>query len=476
MRPLWTADEAAAATGAKGRGGWTAKGVSIDTRSLTPGDLFIALVGESRDAHVFVAEAFARGAAAAMVDHRPDEVAKDAPLLLVRDTQAGLEALGRAGRTRTAARVAAVTGSVGKTGTKEALRHVLTRQGRTHASAASYNNHWGVPLSLARLPAEAAYAVLELGMNHPGEIAALTRQARPHVALITLIAPAHLGFFTSTAAIAEAKAEIFEGVEPGGTAVLNMDDEHYLQLARAAEAHAGRCVTFGSHAEADWRLAELRLAPTSSEVTAVRNGRTLRFQVGVPGRHWALNSLGVLAVVEALGADPAAAAEALACLEPLPGRGRRRPISLDGGEALLLDESYNANPASMRAALDVLAQMPGRRVAVLGDMLELGERGPELHAALAPAVQEAGVACLFSCGPLMAALQEALPAAVHGVHASDSAALVEELVHELRPGDVILVKGSLGSRMGLIVEALTRGSAAASRAGARPATSRAGAR
>ena len=463
MTALWTAADAAAATGGRALGAWAAGGVGIDSRNLAERDLFVALHG-ARDGHEFVAAALQAGAAAAMVERVESEAQ---PLLVVADTQAGLEALGRAGRARTGARIAAVTGSVGKTGTKEALRHVLGRQGPTHASAASYNNHWGVPLTLARMPPETAYGVLELGMNHAGEIATLTRQARPHVALITLIAPAHLGYFDSVEAIADAKAEIFDGLEPGGTAVLNRDDEQYSRLHVRAERRAGRIVTFGAHDEADWRLVEAASDPDGSDVVAEYRGTRHAFRVGIPGRHWVQNSLGILAVVEALGADVAAASQALADLEPPAGRGRKRGIAVPGGDALLLDESYNANPASMQAALELLGQMPGRRVAVLGDMLELGERGAELHAGLAEPLARAGVACLFSCGPLMAALQAALPAAVRGVHASDSASLVDELLHELRPGDAVLVKGSLGSRMGLIVEALTRGGSGAPRAGAR---------
>jgi UDP-N-acetylmuramoyl-tripeptide--D-alanyl-D-alanine ligase len=466
LSALWTADEAAAATGGEVQGTWTARGVSIDSRSLEPGDLFVALEGENRDGHQFVSAAFASGAAAAIVSRVPGGMGPETPLLVVPDTQAALEALGRAGRARAAGRIAAVTGSVGKTGTKEALRHVLSAQGATHASAASHNNHWGVPLSLARLPREADFGVFELGMNHPGEIARLTAFVRPHVALVTLIAPAHLGFFSSLEGIAAAKAEIFDGLEPGGTAVLNRDDDYFENLRVRAEPRTAAFLTFGAHPAADWRLVDARLDDAGSDVVAVRHGRELAFRVGIPGRHWVQNSLGVLAVVEGLGADPEAAARDMASLQPPAGRGLKRPIPLAGGEAVLIDESYNANPASMRAALDLLGQMPGRRIAVLGDMLELGDRGAELHAALAEPVQQAGVAVLFSCGPLTAALQAGVPPTLRAVHAADSAALVDEVLHEVQPGDVVLVKGSLGSRMGLIVEALTSGAAAVSAAGA----------
>jgi UDP-N-acetylmuramoyl-tripeptide--D-alanyl-D-alanine ligase len=457
MTALWTEEAVAAATGGEAGGGWVASGVSIDSRTLAPGDLFVALIGPSRDGHDHVAAALDKGAAAAVVSRVPDGVVDPTALVLVPDTLLALEGLGRAGRARSTARIAGITGSVGKTGTKEALRHVLARQAPTHASAASHNNHWGVPLSLARLPEAASYGVFELGMNHAGEIRALTRMVRPHVALITTIAPAHLEFFPSVEAIADAKSEIFAGLEPGGVAVLNRDSEHYARMRRHAErSPAGRIVTFGRHEAADWRLEAAELAPEHSEVTvACRGQRRLAFRLGVPGRHWVMNSLGVLAVAEALGADVARAARALADLRPPAGRGQRRRVALAcGGEALLLDESYNANPASMRAALDLLSQMPGRRLAALGDMLELGERSAELHAALVDPIVSAGVDRVFTCGPQMAHLHAALPPDRRGAHESDSTSLAAAVKEALRPGDVLLVKGSLGSRMARIVDAL----------------------
>jgi UDP-N-acetylmuramoyl-tripeptide--D-alanyl-D-alanine ligase len=468
MTALWTAEAVTAATGGETPGGWVASGVSIDTRSLTPGDLFVALVGPNRDGHDYVAAALDAGAAAALVSRVPDG-ADPQRLVVVPDTQLALEGLGRAGRARSAARIAGVTGSVGKTGTKDALRHVLSRQAPTHASAASYNNHWGVPLSLARLPEGASFGVFELGMNHAGELNALARMVRPHVAIVTIVAPAHLAFFPSVEAIADAKAEIFQGLEPGGVAVLNRDDEHYPILRRHAErSPAGRIVTFGRHEAADWRLLEAELAPEHSEVLVATKGgqRRLAYRLGTPGAHWVGNSLGVLAVAEALGADVARAARALADLRPPAGRGERRRVTLPGGgEVLLLDESYNANPASMRAALALLGQMPGRRIAALGDMLELGETSPQLHAALAGPVAEAGLELVFTCGPEMAHLHAALPQSRRGAHESDSTSLAAAVKEALRPGDILLVKGSLGSRMGRIVDALqARGEPKASRA------------
>jgi UDP-N-acetylmuramoyl-tripeptide--D-alanyl-D-alanine ligase len=461
MTALWASKEAAAATGGACALAWIAEGVSIDSRTVAPGDLFVALRGPSHDAHAFVAGALARGAAAAMVERRPDSVAADAPLLVVADTQAGLEALGRAGRARARARIVAVTGSVGKTGTKEALRHVLAAQAPTFASAASHNNHWGVPLSLARLPPDAAFAVLELGMNHAGEIAHLTRLARPHVALVTTVEPAHLEYFASLAGIADAKGEIFEGLEPGGVAVLNRDNAMFERLsAKARACGAARIIAFGSDPAADCRAIEATLDAEGSDVTARVEGRELRYRIGIAGRHWVMNSLAVLAAVGALGADVAAAARALADLRPPAGRGARYTFPVGDGSATLLDESYNANPASVRAALEVLGRFPGRRVAVLGDMLELGPDGPALHAGLADAIAAAGVDRLLTCGPLMAHLHEAVPTAVRGAHAKSAQALLPVVVAGLRSGDVVLVKGSLGSRMGPIAQALRDGAAA----------------
>jgi UDP-N-acetylmuramoyl-tripeptide--D-alanyl-D-alanine ligase len=312
-----------------------------------------------------------------------------------------------------------------------------------------------VPLSLARMPEDVAFGVLELGMNHAGELAALTRIARPHVAVITTVAAAHLEFFSSIEAIADAKCEIFAGLEPGGTAILNVDIPYFDRMrAHAGRSPADHIVTFGEHPAADWRLLELRLSPTDGEMVVLHRGRRLAYRLGTPGRHAALNSLAVLAAVEALGGDPELAAVSLSGLRPSSGRGARRRIELAGGEALLLDETYNANPASMTAALAVLGQQEGRRVAVLGDMLELGDQGSALHAALIEPVLAAGVDLVFSCGPLMAHLNAALPPSRRGAHAADAAALAPIVREALRPGDVLLIKGSLGSRMARVLEAL----------------------
>ena len=378
---------------------------------------------------------------------------------MVKDSLQALGDLGRAARARSNARIVGVTGSVGKTGTKEALRHCLASQGPTVASAGSLNNHWGLPLSLARTPHHALYGVYEMGMNHPGEIRALTGLARPHVALITAIAPAHSAYFDSLDAIAEAKAEIFEGLQPGGAAVVGRDTPYYELLAeRAREAGAERLVTFGRHPESDARLINYTLHPGHSTVRALIGSRALDYFVNVPGAHWVMNSLAVLATIKATGADVGAAAAQLARLKPLKGRGARQVLTLNGGSFELIDDSYNANPASMEAAIAVLGQATlgqgGRRIAVLGDMLELGDQAADLHAALAAPIKAAGIDLVYTCGPNMAALHDALPKALRGGHTAESRGLAPMVSAALRPGDTVLVKGSLGSKMAVVVEAL----------------------
>ncbi len=458
MSALWTAAEAAGATGGMNTADWTTKGVSIDSRSLLPGDLFVALKGPKFDGHEFVLAAFDKGAAAAMVSRQMPDAAM--PLLMVADTQTGLEDLGRAARARTAAKIIGVTGSVGKTGTKEALRHALERQGPTHASTGSLNNQWGVPLSLARMPRETAYGVFEMGMNHPGEIDALTRLVRPDVAVIITVEPAHLGFFPSVEAIADAKAEIFNGMEPRGCAVLNRDNPHFDRLAeRAIAAGVGRIVDFGAQAAAAVHLIDCHLHASASAVTASVQGEIVDYCLALPGRHWVINSLAVLAAVKAAGGDVGTAAAAMATLEPMAGRGLRRKIAAASGDALLIDESYNASPASMRAAIAVLgAAQPergGRRIAVLGDMLELGADAANLHAELAGPLHDADVDLVFTVGASMRALHEALPTRRRGGHAATATEIAETVASRLRRGDVVMVKGSYGSRMRDVIARLS---------------------
>ncbi|MDH3472749.1 MAG: UDP-N-acetylmuramoylalanyl-D-glutamyl-2,6-diaminopimelate--D-alanyl-D-alanine ligase [Rhodospirillales bacterium] len=458
-RPLWSADEAAQATGGESTADWAATGVSIDSRSLQPGDLFIALEGPSFDGHNFIGAAFEAGAAAVMAHRRPTGPTHAGPLLLVEDTLAALKALGVAGRARSQARFIGVTGSVGKTGTKEALKHCLSVQAPTYASVGSLNNHWGVPLSLARVPRKALYGVFEMGMNHPGEIRELTALVRPHVALITAVEAAHSEFFASVTEIAEAKAEIFEGVVPGGAAVLQREHPFFgLLSAHAHAANIERIVSFGRHPEADARLINCSLLGGHSTVRALINGTLLDFCIGLPGAHWVMNSLAVLATIHAAGADIRAAVAELATLKPLKGRGMRQVLPLPGGSFELIDDSYNANPASMRAAFAVLQQTTlgpgGRRVAVLGDMLELGSGSETLHAKLAEPIEAAGIDLVYTCGPHMAALHDALPKGRRGGHAADAQKLAPLVAAGLRPGDTVLVKGSQGSRMALVIEAL----------------------
>ncbi|MBV9376724.1 MAG: UDP-N-acetylmuramoylalanyl-D-glutamyl-2,6-diaminopimelate--D-alanyl-D-alanine ligase [Alphaproteobacteria bacterium] len=458
MSPLWAAADAAAATGGSCSTDWVATGVSIDTRTLEPGDLFVGLQGPNHDGHDYVAAAMQRGAAAAMVDREIPRLANSAPLLRVTDTLSGLAALGAAGRRRSAARIIAVTGSVGKTGTKEALRLGLAPSGPTYASAGGLNNHWGAPLSLARLPPDTRYGVFELGMNHPGEIAALTRLVRPHVAVVTTVEPAHLGFFSSVEAIADAKAEIFLGLELGGSVVLNRDNPHYTRLARAAKrAGAVEILGFGVHPEAAARLNDCVLDSRGSTVEAIIGDRLVRFRMAVPGRHWVMNALAVLAAVQAAGGDVVHAAEALGEFEALPGRGRRHELAWRGGTLTLIDESYNASPAAMRAALAVLAATEpgdgGRRVALLGDMLELGEASERLHRELAESLA-AGIDRVFLIGEAIVALDEALPAAKRGGLWRSVEEAMPALLSFLEPGDVVTVKGSRGVGLGRVVELL----------------------
>jgi UDP-N-acetylmuramoyl-tripeptide--D-alanyl-D-alanine ligase len=461
---LWTIEATASAMQARREGALPAAidGLSIDSRSVGPGDAFFAIKGDNRDGHDFVKAALDAGAALAVVAaERRGEFPEDAPLLVVADVLEGLRDLARAARVRTNARVIGVTGSVGKTGTKEALRLALAPEGETHASIASYNNHWGVPLSLARCPQTSRFAIFEMGMNHAGEIEPLTRLVRPHVAIVTAIEPVHLEFLGSLEAIADAKSEIFLGLEPGGVAVLNGDSPHYPCLSRNAKsAGVERIVSFGEKPKADARLLKFSLHPDCSTVHARILGTEVTYKLGAPGRHVVVNSLAVLAAVALVGGDLALAALALAELKPTIGRGARVTLDLPGGSALLIDESYNANPASMRAALALLGQAPvgprGRRIAILGDMLELGANAPQLHRGLLESILANAVDLVFCAGPLMQDLWEALPSERRGGYANTSAALEADILATVQPGDAIMVKGSLGSRMGPLVKALER--------------------
>jgi UDP-N-acetylmuramoyl-tripeptide--D-alanyl-D-alanine ligase len=455
MSALWTAKEAAAATGGEARGDWSANGISIDTRTLQPGDLFVALKGDSRDGHDFVAAALERKAGAALVSHVPPGVSREAPLLIVRDTQAGIEALGRASRARTHAKIIAVTGSAGKTTTKEMLRVILAKQGSVSASAASYNNHWGVPLSLTRMPRETAFGVFEIGMNHEGEIRALVAQVRPQAAIITTIAPAHLEYFGTLEKIADAKAEIFEGLEPGAPAILPADNPQFERLnMRAKAAGVTNILRFGTRGGSDARLLSAVADGAGQIVTAEIGGTKVEFGIGAAGGHIASNAMAALLAARAVGVPVREAADALKDFTALKGRGARQSV----GDVELIDESYNANPASMSAALRLLGESKpagsGRRIAVLGDMLELGGQGEALHRAIEKDIAASGADLVFACGAQMQALWQALPPARRGGYAATSAELAPQFLSALRPGDVVLVKGSFGSRMSVIIDAL----------------------
>jgi UDP-N-acetylmuramoyl-tripeptide--D-alanyl-D-alanine ligase len=464
IKPLWTSAAMTAAMRAQVNGALPegVSGLSIDSRTIAPGEAYFAIKGDVHDGHHFVAAALKAGAALAVVEAaQRDKFAPDAPLLVVDDVLAGLVDLAHAARGRLDAQVIAVTGSVGKTSTKEALRRVLGAQGETHASAASFNNHWGVPLSLARCPASVRFAVFEVGMNHAGEIDALVRMVRPHVAIITTVEPVHLEFFAGIEAIADAKAEIFAGVEPGGAVVLNRDNSQFARLQRRAKALGiSRIVSFGAHRNSDARLLDVSLHAACSAVHAEILGHEVTYKLGMPGRHMVMNSLAVLAASSLAGADLALAALSLSQIEPAAGRGVRRTLEVVSGEATLIDESYNANPASMAAALNVLGHAVvgphGRRIAVLGDMLELGPASAELHRGLNEAVKANHIDLVYCCGPLMRNLWDALSTGKRGGYADSAASLEAQAVGAIRAGDAIMIKGSLGSKMKTIVQALEK--------------------
>ena len=442
---LWNSADAQSATLGKASARFAVNGFSIDTRTLKEGDLFVALKGDNRDGHDYVGAAFAAKAGAALVSRALDGVA--GPLLTVADTQRGLEDLARAARARSNAKILAVTGSAGKTTTKEILRHALNGLGRTHVSAASYNNHWGVPLSLAALPETSEYGVFEIGMNHAGEIRNLVSFVRPHGALITTIAPAHLEFLGSCEAIADAKSEIFEGLMPGGFALIPADNIYADRLAaRAAQVKVSRIVRFGKSGEA--RLLSFTPDGDGMRVRCDILGRMVDCLVGAPGAHIAGNVVGALAAVALLEGDVLNAAAGLKNFTALKGRGAR----FTAGDITVIDESYNANPASMAAALALLGAANGRKIAVLGDMLEMG--AGDHHAALAAPIEQAGTDLVFAAGREMKMLWDRLPSKRRGGYAENSAALAPQLLTALKPGDTVLVKGSNGAKMSVIVEAL----------------------
>jgi len=451
--PLWTSDQILAATGGRRAGGaFVAGGVSIDTRTLASGDLFVALAGE-RDGHEFVGAAFERGAAGALVS-QPGGGAR----ILVDDTLRGLERLGEAARSRAAAtRRGAVTGSVGKTSVTQAIRAGLDLVGPSHGSVKSYNNHIGVPLTLARMPAATQRAIFEIGMNHAGEIAPLTRMVRPHAVAITTVAPVHVeNFADGERGVARAKAEIFDGLEAGGRAVLNADNKWFEFLAGEARRRGADVLCFGTGEGCAARLTEFRLAGDRAEAEARLHGRAIRYSLRQTGAHWGLMSLCALLMMEALDVTADQALAALAGFQPLEGRGAERRIRLGDDAFTLIDESYNANPLSVAAALRTLGLRPAqkRRIAALTDMLELGEAAPAYHADLAAEIEAAKIDLVFCAGPLMKSLWEALPPTRRGGYADTAAALAPSLTSAVEPGDVVMVKGSRDSHAKALFEAL----------------------
>lgn len=458
---LWTSSDAAKSTGGSTSGTWAATGVSIDSRSIQPGDLYIAIKGDALDGHDFVIDALKKGAAAAVVSRVPED-ADASRLLVVSDTLRAMEDLGRAARARTAAKVIGITGSVGKTGTKEMMGVALSSLGQTHWSEKSYNNHWGVPLSLSRMHAGTDYGVFEMGMNHANEITPLSGQVKPHVAIITTIAPTHIEFFADgLMGIARAKAEIFSGMDTNGIAVLNRDIEQFDFLKSEANRQGvTKVFTFGEHKDADARLTDILIARNGTRIQAHILDEDITFTLKDAGKHNAINALAVLLSIKLIGGDMHKAAQSLAKIEPPAGRGKREYLNIGDPEnpVTLIDESYNASPVAMQAAFKVLALIDpgrgGRRIAILGDMLELGDAGAKLHADLALPLKAANVDLVYTSGTLMKHLYSNLDPQQQGAHTDTSIELASIVPDVLVPGDVVMVKGSLGSKMNVVVEAL----------------------
>ncbi|THK34501.1 UDP-N-acetylmuramoylalanyl-D-glutamyl-2,6-diaminopimelate--D-alanyl-D-alanine ligase [Ensifer sp. MPMI2T] len=463
MNWLWTSSDLLAAMNGRPVGNLPEgiAGISIDSRTINKGEAFFAIKGDRVDGHDYAGIALANGASLLVVSEGkiPALGRLIAPMIVVDDVLEALIRLGCAARDRSAAKVIAVTGSVGKTTTKEMLRHVLSPLGRVHASVASFNNHWGVPLTLARMPEATDFGIFEIGMNHPGEIRPLTKMVRPHVAVVTSIAPAHLGNFESLDEIAAAKAEIFEGVVKGGHAVLNIDSPQFTLLERAASAAGVSYIhSFGANPKAEFRLVEFTGRSEGSVLWAGIGGRTLEVAIGAPGRHIAENALAVIAAAKLAGADLDQVLASLATMRPEKGRGLQHRLKVGAGRLTLIDESYNANPASMRAAISLLrdAEPPvgGRRIAILGDMLEMGEHAADVHAALAEPIVEAGIAEVWLAGPEMAHLRDALPPEVSVVYREAVDDLTDYALAAVAAGDVVMVKSSKGTGCGRIVHAL----------------------
>lgn len=461
---LWSAKDASLVTGGKTAGAWVSSGLSIDSRTVKPGDLFIAIKGDSSDGHGYAASAIEKGASAIVVSHEIPGILAEKQLI-VADTFKALQDLGQASRARTGAKIIAVTGSVGKTGTKEMLAAAFSTIGQTHASIKSYNNHWGVPFTLSSMHAGCDYGIFEVGMNHAHEITPLSEMIRPDIAIITTVEAVHAGNFENgEEGIADAKAEIFDGMKPGGVAILNADNRWFAHLKEKAAAKNLKIVSFGEEASADARLTGFLLASNGCRVEVDILGEKIAFTMMSSGKHLALNALAALTAVKLSGGDLQKAAREIGKIEPLPGRGRRELIDLGEKDnpVVLIDESYNASPVAMKAAFKVLAMVDpgrgGRRIAILGDMYELGADSARLHKDLAMPLQAAGVQLVYTSGPLMKNLYDSLPQDKRGAHVDDTKELAKIVPDVLIPGDVVMVKGSRGPgekpRMQLVVEAL----------------------
>lgn len=456
---LWTAADASAATGGTVNGDWQASGVALDSRSLSEGDLFVAIKGPNHDGHDHVAASIENGAAAAMIERQIEDLPAKVGLLHVLDTEQGLRDLAAAARARTNAKICAVTGSVGKTGTKEMLAVALGSQGNVTATSGNLNNHYGLPLSLARMPADTDFGVFEMGMNHAGEITPLSELARPHVAIITTVEPVHLEFFESVEGIADAKAEVFDGLIEGGTVVLNRDNPHFDRLAEKAKERGAKMIWgFGVHSFSNARLLAYQPNEDNVRVEATIGSQHLKYRIAMRGKHWALNSIAVLAAAGAMGADLEKAAAELIKVKPGRGRGELFWISTDDGKIGVIDETYNASPVAVRAAFDVLAGSKpgrgGRRVVVLGDMLELGDETENAHMSLSDDIKKHDFDMVFACGQYMSDIIDALPEDMRGGRAGTSQQLAEMVAAKVRGGDLVMVKGSAGSHMGSVVDAL----------------------
>lgn len=457
---LWTTAEIITATGGMSSGDWSVSSVSIDTRTMQPGALFVALPGAKVDGHEHVANALSQGAAGALVS-KPIAGVDASRLVIVKDVEKALQQLGAAGRARANAQVIGITGSVGKTGAKEMIAAALSAVGSVYATRGNLNNHLGVPLNLANLPRDTEFAVIEMGMNHADEISPLSKMARPHVSLITTVDAVHIEFFPSVEAIADEKAAIFDGMGGKGVAVLNADNAHYERLKKHAQAQGlDRILSFGTGKNALCRMTKYAIDDTHSVIEATIAGTTLSYRIGTVGKHWALMSVAVLGVVDALKADLAKAAAVLEQFTEPKGRGQIKKLSMKGGNLRLIDDAYNASPVSVKGAIEKVAEMraaspaPVRTVVVLGDMLELGEQAEDLHVGLVPTLVNNQMDLVFAAGTFMEKMYQALPETMRGAYKATSRELAPMVVEALRANDLVLVKGSRGSRMDVVVEAI----------------------